>query len=75
MNIKEGFFFKEKETNHKRLLTIENKLRVAGGEIGGGWAKWVMHPKAGICDEHWVLYVHDKLLDSTLEINITLNVN
>ena len=26
---------REKEANHKRLLTIENKLRVAGGEVGG----------------------------------------
>jgi len=27
---------KEREANHKRLLTIENKLRVAGGEVGRG---------------------------------------
>ena len=26
----------EKEANHKRLLNKENKLRVAGGELGGG---------------------------------------
>ena len=26
----------ERETKHKRLLTIENKLRVAGGVVGGG---------------------------------------
>ena len=26
----------EREANHKRLLTIGNKLRVAGGEVGGG---------------------------------------
>ena len=25
----------ERETNHKRLLTIGNKLRVAGGDMGG----------------------------------------
>jgi len=24
------------EVNHKRLLTVENKLRVASGEGGGG---------------------------------------
>ena len=24
----------ERETNHKRLLTIGNKFRVAGGEVG-----------------------------------------
>ena len=27
----------ERETNHERLLTLGNKLRVAGGEVGGGW--------------------------------------
>ena len=26
----------EREKNHKRLLTIENKVRVAGGELGRG---------------------------------------
>ena len=25
----------ERETNHKKFLTIGNKLRVAGGEVGG----------------------------------------
>ena len=25
-----------RETNHKRLLNTENKLRVAGGVLGGG---------------------------------------
>ena len=51
MNIREG---KEKnkrktyrETNHKRLLTLRNKLRVAGGVIGGGWNNWVMGIKDG----------------------------
>lgn len=29
----------ESEANPKRLLTVENKLKVAGGETGGGWAK------------------------------------
>ena len=28
-------------TKHKRLLNIENKQRVAGRVVGGGWAKWV----------------------------------
>ena len=39
MNIGEG---KEKirEVNHKTLLNTENKLRVAGGDTGGGdWLK------------------------------------
>ena len=26
---------REREAKHKRLLTIGNKLRVAGGEVGG----------------------------------------
>jgi len=26
----------EREANHKRLLTIGNRVRVAGGEVGGG---------------------------------------
>ena len=32
----------ERETNHKRLLIIGNKLRVAEGEVGGGVGNWVM---------------------------------
>jgi len=27
---------KKREANHKRPLTIENKLRVVGGEVGRG---------------------------------------
>ena len=37
MNIEEEK--KGREGNRKRLLTIENKQRVAGGEVGGRWAK------------------------------------
>ena len=33
---------KDREANHKRLLTIENKLRIAGGKVGQGWARWGM---------------------------------
>ena len=40
MNVGEGKENKnkmktEREANHKRLLTLGNKLRVAGGEWGG----------------------------------------
>jgi len=60
------------EANNKRLLMIENKLRVDGG----GWARWVMGFKEGTCcDEHRVLYVSDESLNSTPETNITLYVN
>ena len=40
------------------------------------WAKLMMGIKEGICcDEPWVLYVSDELLNSTPENNITLYVN
>ena len=66
----------EGETNHKRLFTTENKLRVDGGRWVGGWAKWVMGIKEGTCyDEQWVLYVSDESLNSTPETDITLYVN
>ena len=66
---------KERGKNHKRLLRIENKLRIAGGEVGRGWARWVMGIKEGTCDEHWVLYVSDESLNSTPETNTTLYVH
>ena len=37
----------ERETNHKRLLTIGNTMRVAGGGVGGGWGNWVIGIKEG----------------------------
>ena len=37
----------ETETNYERLLVIGNKLRVAGGEGGGGWGNRVMGFKDG----------------------------
>ena len=44
---------KEKETSHQRLLRIENKLRVDGGEVGGRRARWGMNIEAGACwDEY-----------------------
>ena len=33
MNIEGGG--KKKETNYKRVIAIENKLKVAGGEVSG----------------------------------------
>ena len=38
----------ERKTNHKRLLIIGNKLKVAGGEVVGGWGNWVMDMKEGM---------------------------
>ena len=37
----------EREASRKRLLTVGNKLRVAGGEVWGGWDNWVMGIKEG----------------------------
>ena len=72
MNIWEGKKKREREANHKGLLTTENKLRVDGG----GWARWVMGIKEGIsCDEYWVLYVSDESLNSTPETNTAICVN
>lgn len=63
-----------RETNHNRLLTIENKQGWRK-EMGGGWARWVMGIKAGTCDEHWMLYVTDESLNSITETNIALNAD
>ena len=73
INIGEGDK-REREAKHKRLLMIENKLRVDGGRWGG-WAKWVMGIKEGTCDEHWVLYVSDGSLNSISETNFTIYGN
>ena len=41
-----------RETNLKRLLYTENKLRVDEGCVGG---EWMMGIEEGTCwDEHWV---------------------
>ena len=32
-------------TKQKRLINMENKLRVTGGAVGGGWAKCVRSTK------------------------------
>ena len=48
----------------------------SGGVVGGGLAKWARGIKEDICwDEHWVLYVGDKSLDSTPKIIIALHAN
>ena len=66
---------RKRKTNHKRLLTIENKLRVDGGRWMGGWARWVMGIKEGTCDEHWVLYLSNESLKSTPKPIIALYIN
>ena len=78
MNIGEGKekIKTERVASSKRLLNTENKLRIAGGDVGGGWAKWVVGIKEGTCwNERWVLYGSDKSLGSTPEARIALYVN
>ena len=42
----------------------------------GGWAKWVRGIKEETgWDEHWVLYIGDESLESTLKIIIALYAN
>ena len=63
----------EKETNHDRLQTPENKLRVTEGRGVGGWSNWVMGIKEGTCgDEHWVLYATNESLNTTSKTNDVL---
>ena len=41
-----------------------------------GWAKWVRGIQEDTCwDEHWVLYIGDKSVDSTPEIIVALYTN
>lgn len=43
--------------------------------MGRGWGKWGMGFKKGTwCDEHWVLYATNELLNSTPETNDVLYV-
>ena len=51
---------KERGKPRNRLLTIENKLMVTGGEVGGGQVKWVVGVKEDTYDEHWMLYVSEE---------------
>ena len=55
---------------------------VTGGEVGhwgvgehAEWVKQVRGSKECTCDEHRVLYISDKSLNSTPETNIALFVN
>lgn len=38
----------EREANYKRLLIVGNRVRVTGGEVGGGWGTWGMGIKEGM---------------------------
>ena len=67
---------KAKEQNPRnRLLTVENKLVVTRGEVGGRM-KWVMEIKeCTCCDEHQVMCGIAESLYCIPETNITLYVN
>ena len=57
------------ETNYKRLLNTENKLKVAGRVLDWETAKGERGIKENTCwDEHWLLYVSDKSLNPIPEI-------
>ena len=73
MNTWEGGEIEERETNHKRLLRIENKLGVAGGWWWG--VRWVLDTKESTCDENWVFYVSDESPNSTPKTNIAVCIN
>jgi len=72
--------FPEKERERgkprNRFLTIENKLMVTRGEVGGRMGEIVMGIKECTChDEHLVMYRIVESLYRTPETNITLYVN
>ena len=55
-----------------RLLTLRNKLRVAGGEEVEGGGHWGMGMKEAVsCDEHRVFYATDESPNLTPE---TINI-
>ena len=37
----------ERETEHKRLLTLTNEQEVVEREVGGGWGDWVTGIEGG----------------------------
>lgn len=64
----------EMEKNHERLLTIGNREWLEGKWVEG-YGNWVMDIKEGMyCDEHWSLYITDKLLNTTSVTNDVLYV-
>lgn len=61
----------EGETNHERLWTLGNKLRVSEGRVVGGWVSLVMGIKEGTgCMEQWVL--HSESWNTTTKTNDVL---
>ena len=51
----------EGETNHERLWTLRNTLRVLEGRRVGGWVSLVVGSKEGTdCMEHWVWCINNE---------------
>ena len=51
----------EGETNHERLWTLRNKLRVLKRRVAGGWVSPVVGIKEGIyCMKHWVWCINNE---------------
>ena len=67
----------EMETNHERLLKIENELRFDGRRwVGDGLDNSLAGIKEGPCsDEQWVIFLSDKSLNCIPETYIALYVN
>lgn len=67
---------KQTGAHHNRLLTTQNKLRVAGGEVGEGGARWVTGTEEGAgWDERRVWPLSDASPESTPETDTTVCVN
>ena len=65
----------ERETKHERLWALRNKLRVTEERGVGGGGNRVMGIKEGTCcDEHWVLYATNELLNTTSKANDVLYI-
>ena len=55
------------ETNHERLWTLRNKLRVLEGR---GWVNLVVGIKEGTyCTEHWVLCINNESWNTASKTN------
>ena len=66
----------EGETNHERLWTPGNKLRVSEERAVGGWASLVMGIKEDTdCSEHWLLHANNKSWNTTSKTNDVLYGN
>ena len=54
----------EREANHNRLLNTDNKLWVAGGEEGGGWAsrRALVGMSTEFCRQVMYHWSHDNIM-------------